>query len=155
MSREDAAEDASVASARATSWLDGLGTRLRETASAVTEKLDAMDDQLDSFARRALGDDDDEGAANARDEGDAFVGAREGEFTNDEIDALRQALSIAKQELNARDEQLREARDDAGKMRETAIKAAKELAKEQRRRKAAEGRRRARARAGRRRARAR
>ena len=138
MSREDAAEDASVASARATSWLDGLGTRLRETASAVTEKLDAMDDQLDSFARRALGDDDDEGAANARDEGDAFVGAREGEFTNDEIDALRQALSIAKQELNARDEQLREARDDAGKMRETAIKAAKELAKEQRRRKAAE-----------------
>jgi hypothetical protein len=53
MSREDAAEDASVASARATSWLDGLGTRLRETASVVTEKLDAMDDQLDSFARRA------------------------------------------------------------------------------------------------------
>ena len=86
-------------------------------------------------------------------DGDAFAGAREGEFTNDEIDALRQALSIAKQELNARDEQLREARDDAGKMRETAIKAAKELAKEQRKRKAA-GRRRARG-VGRRRAKAR
>ena len=138
MSREDDADDAVDAPARATSWLDGLGTRLRETASVVTEKLDAMDDQLDSFARRALGDDDEEGADRALSDGDAFAGAREGEFTNDEIDALRQALSIAKQELNARDEQLREARDDAGKMRETAIKAAKELAKEQRKRKAAE-----------------
>ena len=63
MSREDDADDAVDAPARATSWLDGLGTRLRETASVVTEKLDAMDDQLDSFARRALGDDDEEGVA--------------------------------------------------------------------------------------------
>ena len=45
---------------RASSWFDGLSDRLRETASAVTERMDKLDDELDKFARRALGDDEEE-----------------------------------------------------------------------------------------------
>ena len=115
-----------------TSWFDGLGDKLRETANAVGDRLDRMDDELDRFARRAIGDDDDandgENANDDANDGDAsaFIGqsmdddhdadaysyeerrkeedtSAAREFTADEVDALRQALSIAKEELAARD----------------------------------------------------
>ena len=40
-------------SERASSWFDGLSDRLRETASAVTERMDKLDDELDNGASRA------------------------------------------------------------------------------------------------------
>ena len=129
------AMDARVA--QASSWFDGLSDRLRETASAVTERMDKLDDELDKFARRALGDDEDEHATlEGDDEYDDGVASRvdveRSEFTTDEVDALRQALAIAKEELRARDARANDAESEAKKMREAAMRAAKELAKEKR-----------------------
>lgn len=145
-----------------TSWFDGLGDKLRETANAVGDRLDRMDDELDRFARRAMGDDDDEENANDANDGDAseFIGqsmddadadadaysyderrkeedtSAAREFTADEVDALRQALSIAKEELAARDARLKDAEEDSRKLREAAMRAAKELAAQRRKEKA-------------------
>lgn len=149
-----------------TSWFDGLGDKLRETANAVGDRLDRMDDELDRFARRAIGDDDDandgENANDDANDGDAsaFIGqsmdddhdadaysyeerrkeedtSAAREFTADEVDALRQALSIAKEELAARDARLKDAEEDSRKLREAAMRAAKELAAQRRKEKAA------------------
>jgi len=128
------AMDARVA--QASSWFDGLSDRLRETASAVTDRMDKLDDELDKFARRALGDDEDENAMLEGEdeyEHDERVDVeRRSEFTTDEVDALRQALAIAKEELRARDARANDAESEAKKMREAAMRAAKELAKEKR-----------------------
>jgi len=129
------AMDARVA--QASSWFDGLSDRLRETASAVTDRMDKLDDELDKFARRALGDDEDETLEGGDDEYHeddvtSRVDVERSEFTTDEVDALRQALAIAKEELRARDARATDAESEAKKMREAAMRAAKELAKEKR-----------------------
>ncbi len=119
---------------KASSWLDGLSDRLRETASAVTERMDKLDDELDKFARRALGDDEEETLEREeREEREtSVVDVERSEFTTDEVDALRRALAVAKEELRARDARTRDAESEAKKMREAAMRAAKELAKERR-----------------------
>ena len=114
------------------SWFDGLSDKLRETASIVGSRLDEFDENLDAFARRALGDEDDGEDGGDGDEdanASAVSSSSRVEFSSDDVDALREALSIAKQELAARDASLAMAREETAKMREAAIKAAKELAK--------------------------
>ena len=128
------------------SWFDDLGTRVRSTASAISRSVDALDDRFDALARRALGDDDDDGTGGMNDDDDdrgTFDDARAGdgsdddgdgnvvrrEFDDADVEALRDALAVAREEIRARDEALRDARSEAANAREAATRAAMEMVK--------------------------
>lgn len=126
-------------------WFDDLGDRLRVTASAITRRVDELDDRLDALARRALGEEDgadasmdgaerfqpdeNDDARGERGDGDLGSGYERREFDDADVEALRRALGVAREEIRAREEEAREARSEAASARDAATRAAMEMVK--------------------------